>query len=76
MMKLTIDFELDESFFIELLAEIINNDFQDSLQSYVYTCLSEDIFKKYNISEDMYNQIKEELIKFITNKLNNLKIER
>ena len=76
MMKLTIDFELDESFFIELLAEIINNDFQDSLQSYVYTCLSEDILKKYNISEDMYNQIKEELIKFITNKLINLKIER
>ena len=75
-MKLTIDFELDESFFIELLAEIINNDFQDSLQSYVYTCLSEDILKKYNISEDMYNQIKEELIKFITNKLINLKIER
>lgn len=75
-MKLTIDFELDESFFIELLAEIINNDFQDSLQSYVYTCLSEDILKKYNISEDMYNQIKEELIKCITNKLINLKIER
>ena len=76
MMKLIIDFELDESFFIDLLTEIINNDFQDSLQSYVYTCLSEDILKKYNISEDMYNQIKEELIKFITNKLINLKIER